>query len=149
MYCLGGARQKLPPKLYVTFDCADSAVFSEHWWNSNILPVRIVVAFAVAIYTRCTWAGVTCVNYPDFFENHQFYCVSLAHVLFSKNFWFTIHVVDSWFWRIIDQIYLACAIFCWIPNLRVCTDRQTDGRTDELIRVVFGSSRLTFLILIL
>jgi len=31
----------------------------------------------------------TCANYPDFFENHQFhviYCVTLAYVLFSKNF---------------------------------------------------------------
>ena len=39
--------------------------------------------------TRCAWAGGTCVNYPDFFENHQFhviYCVTLAYVLFSKNF---------------------------------------------------------------
>ena len=34
-----------------------------------------------AIHTRCTWAGGTCANYPDFFENHQFhviYCVTLA-----------------------------------------------------------------------
>jgi len=39
--------------------------------------------------TRCAWAGGTCANYPDFFENHQFhviYCVTLAYVLFSKNF---------------------------------------------------------------
>ncbi len=40
-------------------------------------------------YTRCAWAGGTCVNSPDFFENHQFhvtYCVTLTYVLFSKNF---------------------------------------------------------------
>ena len=23
--------------------------------------------------TRCAWAGGTCANYPDFFENHQFH----------------------------------------------------------------------------
>ncbi len=75
------------------------------------------------------------------FENHQFhviYCVTLAFfVLFLKNFWFTIHIVDSWFWRIIDQTYWACGIFRWLPNLQVCRD--------ELIRVelgnLFGSSR--------
>jgi hypothetical protein len=43
----------------------------------------------------------------------------------SKNFWFTIHV-----WRIIDWICWACAIFCSIPYLQACTDRQTDRRTD-------------------
>ncbi len=39
------------------------------------------------LYTRCAWAGGTCVNYPDFFENHQFhviYCVTLAFVLFQR-----------------------------------------------------------------
>jgi hypothetical protein len=39
------------------------------------------------INTHCVWAGGTCANYPDFFENHQFhviYCVTLAFVLFSK-----------------------------------------------------------------
>ncbi len=45
--------------------------------------------------TRCAWAGGTWfANYPDFFENHQFhviYCVTLAYVIFSKNFWFTIY----------------------------------------------------------
>ena len=63
--------------------------------------------------------------YPDFFENHQFhviYCVTLAYVLFSKK----IHIVDSWFWRIIDRICWACAIFRWPPNLQACTDRRTD-----------------------
>jgi hypothetical protein len=83
------------------------------------------------------------------------YCVTLAYVLFSKNFWFTIHIVDSWFWRIIDRICWAYAIFRWTPNLQVCTDRQTDrqtdGQTDELIRVglgnLFGSSRLISVIL--
>ncbi len=48
--------------------------------------------------TRCAWAGGTCANFPDFFENHHFhviYCVTLAFVLFSKNFRFTIHIVDS------------------------------------------------------
>jgi hypothetical protein len=83
--------------------------------------------------TRCAWAGGTCANYPNFFENHQFhviYCFTLAYVLFSKNFRFTIHVVDSWFWRMIDRICWACAIFRWIPNLQVCTDRRTDGWTD-------------------
>jgi hypothetical protein len=77
----------------------------------------------------------------------------------SKNFWFTIHV-DSWFWRIIDRICWACAIFRSIPNLQACTDRytdgrmdrtdgrtdgrmdgRTDGRTDELIRVELGNQR--------
>ena len=24
-------------------------------------------------YTCCAWAGGTCVNYPDFFENNQFH----------------------------------------------------------------------------
>jgi hypothetical protein len=40
--------------------------------------------------TRCAWAGGTCcANYPDFFENNQFYVtyyVTLANVLFLKNF---------------------------------------------------------------
>ena len=37
--------------------------------------------------TRCTWAGGTYLNYPDFFENHQFHvihCVILAHVFFEE-----------------------------------------------------------------
>ena len=89
------------------------------------------------------------VRFPDFCVNCQFfviYCVYFANVLFSKNFWFTIHV-DSWFWRIIDWICWACATFRWIPNLEACTDRQTDGptdvwtdgRTDELIRIGLGN----------
>ena len=48
---------------------------------------------------------------------HVIYCATLAYVLFPKNFWFTIHVVDSWFWRIIDRI-------CWIPNLQVTTSQR-------------------------
>jgi hypothetical protein len=55
----------------------------------------------------------------------------------SKNLWFTIHV-DSWFWRIIDRICWACAIFCSIPNL-ICRHVQTDRWTDRITR---GSSRL-------
>jgi len=43
--------------------------------------------------------------------------------LISKIFWFTIHV-DSWFWRIIDRICCACAIFRSIPNLQARTDRR-------------------------
>ncbi len=64
-----------------------------------------------------------CVSFPDICDNRQF------HVIISKNFWFTIHV-DSWFWRKFDRICWACAIFCWIPNLQACTDRQTDRQTD-------------------
>ena len=101
--------------------------------------------------TRCAWAGGTCcANYPDFFKNNQFhviYCVTLSYVLFLKNFWFTIHV-DSWFWRIIDRICWACAIFRSIPNLQACTDGRTDGRTNGRINPGWagwpiGSSRLT------
>ncbi len=77
-----------------------------------------------------------------------FTCLLLLMYFISKNFWFTIHV-DSWFWRIIDRICWACAIFGSIPNLQACTDRQrdrrtdrrTDGRTDELIRVELGNQR--------
>jgi len=58
----------------------------------------------------------------------------------SKNFWFTIHV-DSWFWRIIDQICWACAIFCSIPNLQARTDGRMDRQMDELIRVGLGNLR--------
>jgi len=47
--------------------------------------------------------------------------MAFSQPLISKNFWFTIHV-DSWFWRIIDPICWACAIFRWIPNLQACTD---------------------------
>jgi len=47
----------------------------------------------------------------------------------SKNFWFTIHV-DSWFWRIIDQICWACAILRSIPNLQACTNGRTDSQTN-------------------
>ena len=89
-------------------------------------------------------AGGTCANYPDFFENHKFhviYCVTLAYVLFSKNFWFTIHVVDSWFWKIIDRICWAYAIFRWTPNLQACTDRRTDRRT-----IKSGLSWVTYLV---
>ncbi len=53
------------------------------------------------------------------------------------------------FWRIVDRICWAYAIFRWTPNLQACTDRRTDRQTDELIRVglgnlLFGSSRLTY-----
>ena len=58
----------------------------------------------------------------------------------SKNFWFTIHV-DSWFWRIVDQICWACAILCSIPNLQARTDRRTDEQTDKFIRVGLGNLR--------
>jgi hypothetical protein len=55
---------------------------------------------------------------PWFFryQFHVIYCVTLAYVLFLKNFWSTIHIVDSWFWRKFDRICWACAIFRWIPN---------------------------------
>jgi len=48
------------------------------------------------LHTRCAWAGGTCTNYPDFFENHHFHILftvllSLMY-FFSKNFLFTIHV---------------------------------------------------------
>jgi hypothetical protein len=52
-------------------------------------PTSCAVPPAPISNTRCAWAGGTCANYPDFFENHQFhviYCVTLAFVLFSKNF---------------------------------------------------------------
>jgi hypothetical protein len=52
-------------------------------------------------------------------------CLLLLMYFIPKNLWFTIHV-DSWFWRIIDQICWACAIFC--SNL-ICRHVQTDGRT--------------------
>ena len=60
--------------------------------------------------TRCTWAGGTYVNYPDFCENHQFhviYCVTIVYVLYFPEFW--IH--DSRRFMIYCQICWACAIF--------------------------------------
>ena len=57
-------------------------------------------------------------------------CLLLLMYFILKKLWFTIHV-DSWFWRIIDRICWACAIFRSIPNMQACTDRQTDGRTDR------------------
>ena len=85
----------------------------------------------VGAYARCTWAEGTCASFPDFCDNRQFHVIILCYLSFmyfiSKNFWFTIHVV-SWFWRIIDQICGACAIFCPIPNLQAHTGGQTDGR---------------------
>ena len=57
-------------------------------------------------------------------------CYSRFYILFLKNFWITI-LVDSWFWRIIDWICWACAIFCSMPNLQAWTDGRTDGRMDR------------------
>jgi hypothetical protein len=115
-----------------------SESFLVYWLTAATCPSDVKKMFIsntfkeLETYTRCAWAGGTCANYPDFFEYHQFhimYCVTLTDVLFSKNFWFTIHV-NSWFWRIIDRICWACAIFCSIPNLQACTDGRTDRQTD-------------------
>ena len=74
-----------------------------------------------------------CASFPDFaiiISFMLFMCFLSFMYFISKNFWFKIHV-DSWFWRIIDRICWAFAIFRWIPNLQACTDRRTDGRTDS------------------
>jgi hypothetical protein len=42
---------------------------------SNDVKVPEAEAFpaqTVCFYTRCAWAGGTCANYPDFFENISF-----------------------------------------------------------------------------
>ena len=91
-----------------------------------------------AINTCCARAGGTCVNNPDFFENHQFhviYCVTLAYVLFWGEFLILNSRGFLILRRIIDWICWACAIFWSIPNLQVCSD----GQTDELIRVELGN----------
>ena len=49
--------------------------------------------------TRCAWAGGTCANNPDFFENHQFhviYCVTLGACLNSIFHYFTPFLAKSW-----------------------------------------------------
>jgi len=91
------------------------------------------------IYTRCAWAGGTLCGFPDFviiisFMLFTLLCFLLFIYFISKNFWFTIHM-NSWFWRIIDQICWACAIFRWIPNLQACTNSQTDRRTHRRINL--------------
>jgi len=103
--------------------------------------IRIANWFIRTIQTFITLAArgleEPCSSFPDFCNNRQFhviYCVSSR--LCTKNFWFTIHV-DSWFWRIIDQICWACVIFRSILNLQACTDRWTD----KLIRVGLGNLR--------
>jgi len=39
-------------------------------------------------YTRWAWAGGTCANYPDFFENHQFHVIIYSTVLLSHLYSF-------------------------------------------------------------
>ncbi len=98
--------------------------------NIQFLQVKETISNLSLLYTRCAWAGGTYyASFPDFCNNRQFhviYWVTLAYVLFWKNFWFTIHV----FLRIIYRVCWACAIFRPIPNLQACTDRRTDGRMD-------------------
>ncbi len=64
---------------------------------------------SIEMNTRCTWAGGTYVNYSDFCKNHHFhvfYYVNHAHVLFPKNFCFTIHV------ELAKSVGLVPSIFC-------------------------------------
>ncbi len=91
--------------------------------------------------TRCTWAGGTYANYPDFCKNHQFhimYSVTLTYVLYFEEFLtldsrrFTIF--KEWLTKSVGLVpfsakYLICR--------HVCTDWRMDWRmdwqTDEFI----------------
>ena len=71
---------------------------------------------------------------PWFFRESSISCYLLCYARVCMYFFRRIsHIVDSWFWRIIDRICWACAIFRWTPNLQVCTDGQTDRQTDGRI----------------
>ena len=105
------------------------------------------IRMGVFLQLRVGWSNLVRVSLIFASVSCYSLCFLLLMYFISKNFWFTIHV-DSWFWRIIDQICWACAIFHSIPNLQACTDgqtdrwtdRQTDGQTDELIRVELGNA---------
>jgi hypothetical protein len=57
--------------------------------NESIMWAGGAGRHTVGANTRCAWAGGTCANYPDFFENHQFhviFCVTLAYFTFFEEF---------------------------------------------------------------
>ena len=87
-------------------------------------------------YTRCTWAGGTCMcELPWFFWESSVSCYLLCYsriCTFFKEFLIHNSRRRYMIWRITDRICWACAIFRWIPNLQVCTDGRTDRQTDEL-----------------
>ncbi len=73
-------------------------------------------------YTHCMWARGT-----D--------CITPLISLDSRSSSFYFHD----FSRIFDHICLACAFFCWIPNLQASTDGQTERQTHILIWVGLGN----------
>jgi hypothetical protein len=93
--------------------------------------------------TRCAWAGGTCANLIF----SRIISFMLFTVLRSGMYFFRriSHIVDSWFWRIVDRICWACAIFRWTPNLQVCTDGQTDRQTDGRINPGWAGLPIRFL----
>ncbi len=89
--------------------------------------------------TRCMWAGGTYANYPDFCKNHQFhviYCVTLAYVLYFKEF-LTLDsrrfvIFKEWLTESVGLVPFSAKYLIY-RHVRTDwrMDWQTDWRTDE------------------
>ena len=91
-------------ELYAEFVGEQSHIEGILWIQNLFGEVRLLIGVMMThtvqpLCSRAARAGGTCVNYPDFFHNHQFhviYCVTLSYEHCFEEFLIQIHM-DSWF----------------------------------------------------